>query len=60
VAAFPRLNFKNRFTMLLIDHCKRKPISQRATWLEGLCREQVPGAWNDTVEKEIMAAPYNE
>jgi hypothetical protein len=60
VAAFPRLQFKNRFTTLLIDHCKRKPTSQRGTWLEGLCREQVPGAWNDTVEKEIMAAPYNE
>jgi hypothetical protein len=60
VAAFPRLNFKKRFTTLLIDHCKRKPTSQRATWLEGLCREQVPGAWNDTVEKEIMAAPFNE
>lgn len=60
VAAFPRLKFKNRFTALLVDHCKRKPTSQRGTWLEGLCREQVPGAWNDTVEKEIMAAPYNE
>ena len=60
LAAFPRLKFKNRFTMLLIDHCKRKPTSQRGTWLEGLCREQVPGAWTDTVEKEIMAAPYDE
>jgi hypothetical protein len=60
VAAFPRLQFKNRFTMLIIDHCKRKPTAQRGTWLEGLCREQAPGAWNDTVEKEIMAAPYNE
>jgi hypothetical protein len=60
VAAFPRLQFKNRFTTLLIDHCKLKPTSQRGTWLEGLCREQVPGAWNDTVEKEILAAPYNE
>jgi hypothetical protein len=60
VAAFPRLNFKSRFTTLLIDHCKRKPTSQRGTWLEGLCREQVPSAWNDTVEKEIMAAPFNE
>ncbi len=60
VSAFPRLQFKQRFTALLIDHCKRKPISQQGTWLEGLCREQVPGAWNDTVEKTITAAPYNE
>ena len=60
VAEFPRLQFKKRFTALLIDHCKRKPTSQRGTWLEGLCREQVPGVWNDTVEKAIMAAPYAE
>jgi hypothetical protein len=60
VAAYPRLQFKNRFTALLVDHCKRKPTSQRGTWLEGLCREQAPGAWNDTVEKEIMAAPFSE
>ena len=60
VAAFPRLQFKKRFTDLLIDHCRRKPTSQQGTWLEGLCREQVPGAWDDTVEKEIMAAPFAE
>jgi len=60
VAEFPRLQFKKRFTALLVDHCKRKPTSQRGTWLEGLCREQVPGVWNDTVEKAIMAAPYAE
>jgi len=60
VTALPRLQFKKNFTALLIDHCKRKPASQQGTWLEGLCREQVPGAWSDTVEKEIMAAPYSE
>jgi hypothetical protein len=60
VTAFPRLQFKKQFTALLIDHCKRKPQSQAGTWLEGLCREQVPGAWTDTVEKEIAAAPFAE
>jgi hypothetical protein len=60
LAAFPRLQFKKRFTMLVIDHCKRKPTSQSGTWLEGLCREQVPGAWKDTVEQEIMTAPFAE
>jgi hypothetical protein len=60
VAAFPRLKFKTHFSTLLVDHCKRKPTSQQGTWLEGLCREQVPGAWNDTVQREIMAAPYDE
>jgi hypothetical protein len=60
VAAFPRLQFKQRFTALTVDHCKRKPLSQRGTWLEGLCREQVPSVWTDTVEHEIAAAPFRE
>jgi hypothetical protein len=45
VKAFPRLRFKARFTQLAIDHCVRKPLSQRGTWLEGLCREHSPGAF---------------
>jgi hypothetical protein len=60
VAAFPRLQFKKRFTALASDHCKRKPLSQRGTWLEGLCREQAPSAWTDTVEREIADAPFKE
>jgi HD domain len=60
VAAFPRLQFKKRFTSLVVDHCKRKPKSQHGSWLEGLCREQVPTAWTDTVETEIAAAPFAE
>ncbi len=60
VAAFPRLHFKERFTALLIDHCHRKPLSQRGTWLEGLCRRQVPEAWKQTVEQEIAEAPFDE
>jgi hypothetical protein len=60
VAAFPRLQFKKRFTAACIEHCKRKPLSQRGTWLEGLCREQVPAAWSDTVEQEIAAAPFTD
>jgi hypothetical protein len=60
VAAFPREQFKRRFTALLIDHCRRKPTSQRGTWLEGLCREQAPQAFADSVEREIAAAPFAE
>jgi len=60
LAAFPRLQFKKRFTGLLADHCKRKPTSQRGTWLEGLCREQVPSAWTDRVEQDIANAPFSE
>ena len=60
VAAFPRLQFKKQFTALAVDHCKRKPLSQRGTWLEGLCREQAPSAWTETVEHEIAAAPFSE
>ena len=60
VAAFPRLQFKKRFTELAIDHCRRKPQSQRGTWLEGLCREQAPGAFKGTTEQEIAASPFAE
>ncbi len=60
VAAFPRLQFKKRFTSLVVDHCKRKPLSQHGSWLEGLCREQVPAAWTETVESEIASAPFAE
>jgi hypothetical protein len=60
VAAFPRLQFKKQFTALASAHCRRKPLSQRGTWLEGLCREQVPSAWTETVEREIASAPFAE
>ena len=60
IEAFPRLQFKTRFTALLEDHCRRKPLSQRSTWLEGLCRNTAPSAWTETVEHEIAAAPFAE
>jgi hypothetical protein len=59
LTAFPRLNFKKRFTELLVKHCERKPDSQEGTWLEGLC--QAHGAQplpRDAVEREIASAPF--
>ncbi|HEY1725227.1 MAG TPA: HD domain-containing protein [Steroidobacteraceae bacterium] len=60
LAAFPRLQFKRRFTALLIDHCQRKPNSQRGTWLEGVCRRHAAGATDDTVEQDIAKAEFPE
>jgi hypothetical protein len=60
VEAFPRLQFKRQFTALLVDQCRRKALSQRGTWLEGLCRETTPAAWTDSVAAEIAAAPFTE
>jgi HD domain len=61
IAAFPRLKFKQQFTALLIGHCERKPNSQRATWLEGLCRAHAaPSLPVDAVEAEIAAAGFSE
>lgn len=60
VAAFPRLGFKQQFTQLLISHCERKPASQRATWLEGLCRAHAPHAPDSAVEDSIAAAAFQE
>ncbi len=60
LAAFPRRQFKQRFTSLLIAHCERKPDSQRGSWLEGVCRRNVPGAKEDSVEQRIAAATFPE
>lgn len=60
VTAFPRLAFKKQFTELLMDHCRRKPLSQRGTWLEGLCRETSPSAWTGKLADAIAAAPFAE
>ncbi len=59
--AFPRLQFKREFTALLIGHCQRKPDSQAATWLEGLCGAHAHGARRpQAVEEAIAAAPFSE
>jgi hypothetical protein len=59
VRAFPRLQFKTRFTALLVDHCRRKPTSQIG-WLDSLCRTTVPTAQRGSVERAIAQAPYTE
>jgi HD domain len=60
LTAFPRQQFKQRFTSLLIAHCDRKPNSQRGTWLEGVCRRHVPSLEDDSVEQRIAAADFAE
>jgi hypothetical protein len=60
LAAFPRRQFKQRFISLLIAHCERKPNSQRATWLEGVCRAHAPGVEAGSVEKHIADADFPE
>ena len=59
VAAFPRLQFKERFIALLTDHCVRKPGAQSSIWLDGFCRvhSKVPAS---ATEREILAAPFDE
>jgi hypothetical protein len=60
LAAFPRQQFKQGFTALLIAHCERKPDSQHGTWLEGVCRRHASGAEEQSVEQRIAAAPFPE
>jgi len=57
--AYPRLDFKKRFTAAAIDHCRRKPVSQMG-WLDPLCRKVVPDADRGDVEKEIASARFAE
>jgi HD domain-containing protein len=59
LAAYPRLQFKKRFTAAAIDHCRRKPTVQIG-WLDPLCRKVVPDADRGDVEAEIASAPYSE
>jgi hypothetical protein len=56
--AFPRLGFKSRFQSLLDDHCRRKPLSQLGTWLDGYCRGIVPNARFPSTAAAINAAPF--
>jgi hypothetical protein len=61
VAAFPRLQFKQRFIALLVGHCARKPDSQGGTWLESLCREHSPHPPPaDAIEREIAGSAFTE
>lgn len=60
LAAFPRLQFKQRFTSLLVAHCERKPNSQRGSWLEGVCRKHASTVEADSVEERIAAADFPE
>ena len=57
--AYPRRDFKRRFTAAAIDHCRRKPTSQMG-WLDPLCRKIVPDVDHGDVEKEIASAPFAE
>jgi len=59
IGAFPRLEFKRQFMALVLDHCRRKPISESG-WLDGLCRRVAPAAPRPSVEREIMDAPFRE
>jgi HD domain len=58
--AFPRLGFKAQFARLLTDHCRRKPLSQLGTWLDGYCRAAAPGAKFPDPAALIRAAPFSE
>jgi hypothetical protein len=60
IAAFPRLQFKAHFTALLVDQCRRKPLPQAGTWLEGLCREVSPAAWPAHEEQSIAESDFAE
>jgi hypothetical protein len=55
LAAFPRLSFNNEFRDLLVEHCHRKPFSQRGTWLDVFCRTHNPGVKYPDLEERLLA-----
>jgi HD domain len=60
VAAFPRLSFNTQFRDLLVDHCQRKPFSQRGTWLDSLCRSHNPQLQYPELESRIVGTRVGE
>jgi HD domain len=60
LAAFPRLSFNTEFRDLLVDHCHRKPFSQRGTWLDHFCRVHNPGVVYPDLEKRMLDARIAE
>ena len=56
LAAFPRLSFNTEFRDLLVDHCHRKPFSQRGTWLDVFCRTHNPGVKYPDLEQRMLSA----
>ena len=54
LAAFPRLSFNTEFRTLLVEQCHRKPLSQRATWLDSFCRAHNPGVAYPDLEKRLL------
>jgi hypothetical protein len=57
--AFPRPQFKKRFTAAAIDHCLRKPTSQIG-WLSVLCLKVAPNIDRGSVAEGIASAPFDE
>lgn len=57
--AYPRLQFKKRFTAAVVDQCRRKPTSQIG-WRAKLCLKVAPNADRGSVEEEIAASPFTE
>ncbi|MBV8910658.1 MAG: HD domain-containing protein [Gammaproteobacteria bacterium] len=56
LAAFPRGEFNIQFRDLLVDHCRRKPFSQRGTWLDNFCRAHNPGLVYPDLESRLLNA----
>lgn len=60
LAAYPRLDFNHRFEALLLDHCRRKPLSTASTWLDAFCRNHSHGADFPSIEQGFAESPFKE
>jgi hypothetical protein len=55
-----RLSFNTELRDLLVDHCRRKPFSQRGTRLDHFCRVHNPGVVYPDLEKRMLDARIAE
>jgi hypothetical protein len=60
LSAFPRLSFNTEFRDLLVDHCRRKPLAQRGTWLDAFCRRHNPSVRYPDLEARLLNARVGE
>jgi hypothetical protein len=60
LSAFPRLSFNTEFRDLLVDHCHRKPLAQRGTWLDAFCRLHNPSVRYPDLETRLLNARVGE
>jgi hypothetical protein len=61
--SYPRMNFKDEFRNLLVEHCRHNPAAQVLNWTDDVARTAgctLQGQPIPTASQLMSAAPYDE